>query len=99
MRSQCAVGAAKLLKKSDQCRAVNTCAHLFWSGRTRDTDQQEVSLFHRFYVVIRLKFNGLNNRLGAKGALNGLIEHPHLSAQTRTCCRDVTNNVITGCDF
>jgi len=43
MRSQCAVGAAKLLKKPDQCRAVSICAHLFWSGRTRETDDQEVS--------------------------------------------------------
>jgi len=42
MRSQCAVGAAKLLKKPDQCRAVAICAHLFWSGTTRDIDGQEV---------------------------------------------------------
>ena len=47
MRSQCAVGAAKLLKKSDQCRAVNVCAHLFWSGKTRDTDEQEVSVMEK----------------------------------------------------
>jgi len=46
MRSQCAVGAAKLLKKPDQCRAVSICAHLFWSGTTRDTDGQEVSKFY-----------------------------------------------------
>ena len=44
MRSQCAVGAAKLLKKPDQCRAVSVCSHLFWSGVTRDTDGQQVSL-------------------------------------------------------
>ena len=42
MRSQCAVGAAKLLKKPDQCRAVSVCAHLFWSGTTREADGQEV---------------------------------------------------------
>lgn len=42
MRSQCAVGAAKLLKKPDQCRAVSICAHLFWSGTTRETDGQEL---------------------------------------------------------
>ena len=25
--------AAKLLKKTDQCRMVAQCAHLFWTGR------------------------------------------------------------------
>jgi len=42
MRSQCAVGAAKLLKKPDQCRAVSSCSHLFWSGRTRESAEQEL---------------------------------------------------------
>jgi len=51
MRSQCAVGAAKLLKKPDQCRAVSICAHLFWSGTTRDTDGQEVGTDRSSAVV------------------------------------------------
>jgi vacuolar protein sorting-associated protein 35 len=42
MRSQCAVGAAKLLKKPDQCRAVVICSHLFWSGRTREVGEQQL---------------------------------------------------------
>jgi len=42
MRSQCALAAAKLLKKPDQCRAVTICAHMFWSGREREGSGQEV---------------------------------------------------------
>ena len=34
LRNQCALVAANLLKKPDQCRAVSTCAHVFWSGKT-----------------------------------------------------------------
>jgi len=34
LRTQCALAASKLLKKPDQCRAVGTCAHLFWSGKS-----------------------------------------------------------------
>lgn len=34
VRTQCALAASKLLKKPDQCRAVATCSHLFWSGKT-----------------------------------------------------------------
>merc|ERR1712112_767753 len=37
LRSQCALAAAKLLKKPDQCRGVMTCAHLFWSGGSQTT--------------------------------------------------------------
>lgn len=43
LRTQCALAASKLLKKPDQCRAVSTCAHLFWSGRSTDKNGEEVS--------------------------------------------------------
>ncbi|XP_021696033.1 vacuolar protein sorting-associated protein 35 isoform X2 [Aedes aegypti] len=33
LRTNCALAASKLLKKPDQCRAVVTCASLFWSGK------------------------------------------------------------------
>lgn len=42
LRTQCALAASKLLKKPDQCRAVSTCAHLFWSGRSTDKNGEEV---------------------------------------------------------
>uniref|UniRef100_A0A8C9S3C6 Vacuolar protein sorting-associated protein 35 n=1 Tax=Scleropages formosus TaxID=113540 RepID=A0A8C9S3C6_SCLFO len=42
LRTQCALAASKLLKKPDQCRAVSTCAHLFWSGRNTDKNGEEV---------------------------------------------------------
>lgn len=41
LRTQCALAAAKLLKKPDQCRAVGVCSHLFWSGRSSDDEQKE----------------------------------------------------------
>ncbi|CAG7838063.1 unnamed protein product [Allacma fusca] len=34
LRKQYPLAAAKLLKKPDQCRAVGTCSHLFWSGKS-----------------------------------------------------------------
>jgi len=37
LRSQCALAAAKLLKKPDQCRGVLAVSHLFWSGASRAT--------------------------------------------------------------
>ena len=43
LRTQCALAASKLLKKPDQCRGVQVCSHLFWSGKTKGTDGQEVS--------------------------------------------------------
>ena len=33
LRTNCAQASARLLKKPDQCRAVLTSAHLFWSGK------------------------------------------------------------------
>uniref|UniRef100_A0A5S6QQ92 Vacuolar protein sorting-associated protein 35 n=1 Tax=Trichuris muris TaxID=70415 RepID=A0A5S6QQ92_TRIMR len=33
LRTQCLLSASKLFKKPDQCRAVISCAHLFWSGQ------------------------------------------------------------------
>lgn len=44
LRTQCALAASKLLKKPDQCRAVSTCAHLFWSGRNTDKNGEEVRI-------------------------------------------------------
>ena len=37
MRSQCALAAANLLKKPDQCRGVLAVSHLFWSGANQAT--------------------------------------------------------------
>ncbi|CAL8109830.1 unnamed protein product [Orchesella dallaii] len=34
LRTNCALAASKLLKKPDQSRAVGTCSHLFWSGKS-----------------------------------------------------------------
>lgn len=34
LRTNCALAASKLLKKPDQARAVGTCSHLFWSGKS-----------------------------------------------------------------
>ncbi|KAL4630294.1 vacuolar protein sorting-associated protein 35-like [Arapaima gigas] len=42
LRTQCALAASKLLKKPDQCRAVSTCAHLFWSGCCSDKNGEEI---------------------------------------------------------
>ncbi|XP_013396921.1 vacuolar protein sorting-associated protein 35-like [Lingula anatina] len=42
LRTQCALAASKLLKKPDQCRGVATCSHLFWSGKTRESEGEEV---------------------------------------------------------
>ncbi|OQR74415.1 vacuolar protein sorting-associated protein 35-like [Tropilaelaps mercedesae] len=39
LRNQCARVAANQLKKPDQCRAVSTCAHVFWSGKTNAGDE------------------------------------------------------------
>lgn len=39
VRTQCALAASKLLKKPDQCRAVATCSHLFWSGKSVDNQE------------------------------------------------------------
>ena len=44
LRTQCALAASKLLKKPDQCRGVQVCSHLFWSGKTKGADGQEVSI-------------------------------------------------------
>merc|ERR1719391_150519 len=42
LRTQCALAASKLLKKPDQCRGVQVCSHLFWSGKTKNTDGKEL---------------------------------------------------------
>ncbi|XP_046842547.1 vacuolar protein sorting-associated protein 35-like [Xenia sp. Carnegie-2017] len=41
LRTQCALAAAKLLKKPDQCRAVAICSHLFWSASNSEKAQNE----------------------------------------------------------
>jgi len=38
LRSQCALAAAKLLKKPDQCRGVLQVSHLFWSAASKATE-------------------------------------------------------------
>lgn len=45
LRTQCALAASKLLKKPDQCRAVGSCSHLFWSGKSVASEGQPVSTF------------------------------------------------------
>ncbi|KAK2177624.1 hypothetical protein NP493_589g02015 [Ridgeia piscesae] len=42
LRTQCALATSKLLKKPDQCRGVTTCTHLFWSGKTQETNGKEM---------------------------------------------------------
>jgi vacuolar protein sorting-associated protein 35 len=38
LRQDCAVRAAKMLKKPDQCRAVALCSNLFWNCKPRKSD-------------------------------------------------------------
>ena len=38
LRSKCAVTSNKLLRKSNQCRAVALCSNLFWSGHIAERD-------------------------------------------------------------
>lgn len=40
LRTQCALAAAKLLKKPDQCRALVSAANVFWSGRVLNADTE-----------------------------------------------------------
>ena len=42
LRTQCALAASKLLKKPDQCRGVQVCSHLFWSGKTKTNNGEEL---------------------------------------------------------
>lgn len=42
LRTQCALAASKLLKKPDQCRGVGLCSHLFWSGKTQESNGEEM---------------------------------------------------------
>ncbi|XP_030831126.1 vacuolar protein sorting-associated protein 35 [Strongylocentrotus purpuratus] len=42
LRTQCALAASKLLKKPDQCRGVGVCSHLFWSGRSTESNGEEI---------------------------------------------------------
>ncbi|XP_023337734.1 vacuolar protein sorting-associated protein 35 isoform X1 [Eurytemora carolleeae] len=42
LRTQCALAAAKLLKKPDQCQGVLTCSHLFWSAHTASSKDKPI---------------------------------------------------------
>lgn len=42
VRNQCALYASKLLRKPDQCRGVATCSHIFWSGKSLNTEGKEM---------------------------------------------------------
>ena len=44
LRTKCALAAAKLLKKPDQCRGVALCSHLFWSGKPAEKEGEEVKV-------------------------------------------------------
>lgn len=52
LRTQCVLAASKLLKKPDQCRAVSTCAHLFWPGRNTDKNGEEVRASPRLEEIV-----------------------------------------------
>lgn len=52
LRTQCALAASKLLKKPDQCRGVQVCSHLFWSGKTSSNNGGEVNSFYYIYVEL-----------------------------------------------
>ena len=51
LRTQCALAASKLLKKPDECRGVQVCSHLFWSGKTSSNNGEEVLYFNSWYLV------------------------------------------------
>ena len=53
LRTQCALAASKLLKKPDQCRGVQVCSHLFWSGKTSTNNGEEV-LYNNFSHLPRI---------------------------------------------
>jgi vacuolar protein sorting-associated protein 35 len=44
LATNCALAASKLLKKPDQARAVGTCSHLFWSGKSVASKGKPVSV-------------------------------------------------------
>ena len=52
LRTQCALAASKLLKKPDQCRGVQVCSHLFWSGKTKTNNGQEVFFLVEKYIYL-----------------------------------------------
>ena len=62
LRTQCALAASKLLKKPDQCRGVQVCSHLFWSGKTSTNNGEEVNKFMFYKIYVRdSKFFHHNN--------------------------------------
>ena len=52
LRTQCALAASKLLKKPDQCRGVQVCCHLFWSGKTKTNNGHEVNFANEHVIVV-----------------------------------------------
>lgn len=42
LRTKCILAASKLLKKPDQCRGVAICSQMFWSGKTKETNGEEL---------------------------------------------------------
>ncbi|KJE92897.1 vacuolar protein sorting-associated protein Vps35 [Capsaspora owczarzaki ATCC 30864] len=40
LSTKCALHASKLLKKPDQCRAISTLSHLFWSGSNAEGEER-----------------------------------------------------------
>ena len=53
LRTQCALAASKLLKKPDQCRGVQVCSHLSWSGKTSTNNGEEVNEYLFYLKVVR----------------------------------------------
>lgn len=43
LRTNCALAAAKLLKKPDQCHGVIICASLFWSGKKKSEEMKDAN--------------------------------------------------------
>ena len=54
LRTQCALAASKLLKKPDQCRGVQVCSHLFWSGKTSTNNGEEVNKYMFIKYISKL---------------------------------------------
>ena len=45
LTTKCALYSNKLLKKPDQCLAIQLCSHLFWAV-SKDADAKDVQLYH-----------------------------------------------------
>lgn len=86
VRTQCALAASKLLKKPDQCRAVATCSHLFWSGKT-SSNEQVCTLVCNLYISTNcyfdyLKINYIFGVVTRRKTCTGLFEERRSDSQS-----------------